>query len=277
MSIRAVVAALSAALSVGAVYAAESPAPALNDPRVRFVDYQPDNVVELHAYYGYVIHLVFDRGETIGKEGVVLGDSGSWEQTHEGNNLWIKPKADDATTNMSVLTDRRSYEFSLHASEPPKKVGPADAAFVVAFRYPDEVAKLSAAAQAEEQERTEIAAQMAAAQNAPAKNYNYYAEGSADIVPNKAWDDGNFTYLRYLGGRDLPAVFLVNSDGSEALVNSHIAGDTIVVHQLAAHFVVRNGGIAACIYNKSYDPSHGGSKTGTITPHVQRGVVGANP
>ena len=255
--------------------AAQLPVPVAAEPRIRLVDYDPDNVVELRAYYGYEIHTVFGEGEVI--QDVVLGDTDAWTEHHHGNHLYFKPVEDDATTNMSVLTNRHSYEFSLAASEPPKHLKPQQAAFVVAYRYPGDDARAKALADSQEQERLDIAAQLAAVRNAHPRNLDYYAEGSADVIPNKAWDDGAFTYLQFLGGREMPAVFVVNADRSESLVNSHMENDTIVVHQLAAHFVLRKGGVVACVYNKRYDPAAGGTHSGTVAPGVIRSVQEGNP
>ena len=44
--------------------------------------------------------------------------------------------------------------------------------------------------------------------------------GSEDIVPTLVFDDGRFTYFRFPGNREVPAVFHVLGDGSETLVNA---------------------------------------------------------
>ncbi len=46
--------------------------------------------------------------------------------------------------------------------------------------------------------------------------------GSQDIVPTLVFDDGRFTYLRFPGNREVPAVFHVLGDGSETLVNARM-------------------------------------------------------
>ncbi|MFX7709184.1 TrbG/VirB9 family P-type conjugative transfer protein, partial [Acinetobacter baumannii] len=50
------------------------------------------------------------------------------------------------------------------------------------------------------------------------KNWSYSVQGSASVTPDAAWDDGKFTYFRFVGTREMPAIFLVNEDGSERLV-----------------------------------------------------------
>ena len=65
-------------------------------------------------------------------ENVAIGDSNAWQVTpnKRANLLFVKPLADRATTNMTVVTDARTYLFQLS----PGSVG--DAPYTVRFRYP---------------------------------------------------------------------------------------------------------------------------------------------
>ena len=57
------------------------------------------------------------------------------------------------------------------------------------------------------------------------------AEGkdSDEIVPTLVFDDGRFTYFRFPGNREVPAVFHVQGDGSEAIANTRMEDDLLVV------------------------------------------------
>src|SRR5690606_39723970 len=76
----------------------------------------------------------FGEGEHI--ENVAIGDSTVWQVTpnRRANLLFIKPLADRATTNMTVVTDRHTYLFDLVAS--PAHKTPL---YVLAFTYPKEL------------------------------------------------------------------------------------------------------------------------------------------
>ena len=75
------------------------------------------------------------------------------------------------------------------------------------------------------------------------------------------WDNGRFTYFRFNNGRTLPVIYRINADGSESLTDSHIEGDTTVVHETAAKFILRSGKSVLGIENRSYNA------TGTFNRH----------
>ena len=107
--------------------------------------------------------------------------------------------------------------------------------------------------------------------------------GSADIVPSLVFDDGRFTYLRFPGNRELPAVFHVLGDGSETLVNTRMEGDLLVVDRVSRRFMLRAGQAVVGIWNDAFDidgrpPIQGttvlgverASRTGTVASKGQR-------
>src|SRR5205085_7069271 len=70
-------------------------------------------------------------------ENVAIGDSTKWQVTpnKRANLLFVKPLADRAVTNMTVVTDRRTYLFDLVASPTAR-----DPLYVLSFKYPAEEA-----------------------------------------------------------------------------------------------------------------------------------------
>src|SRR5690606_3628489 len=81
----------------------------------RLVDrlYNPDEVVRIESKVNVQVTIEFDPDEHI--ENVAIGDSNAWQVTpnKRANLLFVKPLAPTATTNMTVITDRRSYFFDL--------------------------------------------------------------------------------------------------------------------------------------------------------------------
>ena len=110
------------------------------DARVKFIDYNPAEVVGVTAHYGYSTHIEFAPGESILKIG--MGDRQAWDIGKLGNHLFVKPVGDQAGTNMTVLTDKRVYNFELsaHASKRGARPKPNDMFFQVKFRYPEDEA-----------------------------------------------------------------------------------------------------------------------------------------
>lgn len=117
-------------------FALEVPRGGAYDKRVKFISYNHEQVVKLIGHYGYSTDIQFAPGENV--TNIAMGDPDAWEVAPVENHIFIKPTGEQATTNMTVLTDRRVYTFDLSATG--KKTG--DMYFQVNFRYPqDEAAR----------------------------------------------------------------------------------------------------------------------------------------
>lgn len=274
--IRAIsLAVVAAALWVlpASVFALAVPQGGPHDQRVKFIDYNAAEVVKLVGHYGFSTHIQFAVGELV--EQIAMGDKKAWEVAPVDNHLFLKPVGDKATTNMTVVTTRRVYNFELSAHWSRKGHSrPSDMFFQVNFRYPqDEAAKALAEAEARE-----LRERMRRDSEPVPANWNYWAQGSEEVTPNRAFDDSRFTYFKFSNNREMPAVYVVNPDGSESLVNTHIdpeRSDTIVVHKIARQMVLRKGASVACIFNKAFDPEGIGNPAGTTVRGIERVVKGA--
>ncbi len=251
-----------------------SPLPALalaqpeagpKDYRVKYVDYNADEVFRIKAFYQRNLRIELAPGEVV--KDIGIGDPLAWDHVPSDNNIFIKPKREDATTNMSVVTNRHTYEFELHASKPPEKGQYVDLTYAIKFRYPAEQQALTLAQS--KREAAEDMLNMSPEKN-PEANWNYWVQGSESISPDKAFDDKTFTYLTFTHNKTMPAIYAVDEAGSEVLVNTHVEGDVIVVHTVATKLVLRKGELAACVFNKSYDSKGVSNTSGTISPSVKR-------
>ncbi len=251
--------------------ALEIPKGGPHDERIKFVDYNPAEVVGITAHYGFSTHVEFAPGENILKIG--MGDVKAWELGKLGNHLFMKPKGKKAGTNMTVLTDKRVYNFELNAH---KSLGgahpePNDMVFQLKFRYPDE-----AAAHAEKVAQSKALQEKLAQQTTSLpENWNYWVKGSEVLAPNKAYDDRRFTYLTFANNKEMPAIYVENPDGTESLVNTHVEGDVIAVHKIAQKLVLRKGQLVAAVYNRAYDPNGISNPSGTTVPGVKRVIKGS--
>lgn len=83
------------------------------DPRLQSVHYEADKVVKVQGRIGYQSMIEFAPGESI--ENVAVGDSTAWQVTpnKRANLLFLKPLMPKAKTNMTVITDQRTYLFDL--------------------------------------------------------------------------------------------------------------------------------------------------------------------
>jgi type IV secretion system protein VirB9 len=89
---------------------------AQEDPRFVSHEYKANEVVKLHGRLGVQATITFDEGEQI--ENVAVGDSQKWQvaPNKRANLLFVKPLDAAAVTNMTVVTNKRTYLFDLVAS-----------------------------------------------------------------------------------------------------------------------------------------------------------------
>lgn len=265
------------------------------DSRVRVIDYNRMDVVKLSTFYGVSTHVQFADDESI--KDVAVGDDQAWNIVPRGNHLFIKPKARRADTNVTVITDKRVYNFALMVAPRSTKDETAwrdpNLVYGLAFRYPEEEAAKLAEKIAKKEKEAELKRRWDTVKSKFSKvtkegaldfvdqdvtpieqqNYDYWMAGSDEISPTAARDDGRFTYLAFSNNRDMPAVYSVNSSGKEALINTHVEGNTIIVHRVVPSLKLRKGDAVVCIRNNSFDPNGGKDNTaGTISPDIQRVV-----
>lgn len=268
---------MAASAPIGTALALETPVAAPRDSRIRFVQFEPYNVVRIIGTLRSSVQVEFAPDEEIVH--VATGNSIAWEVAPAGSILFLKPREKQAVTNLQVVTARRdgskrSYQFELTVRE--GAVGPgADTYFLVKFRYPGD----------EAEERRRIAAARAEAEKANQadkvlefhgafgpRNWRYSAQGSQVIEPASVYDNGKVTTFAFSGNTQVPAIYIVNADGSENLVPSSTDGDLVMVHAIAAKFVLRRGREVTCIFNEGFVPAGINPGTGTTSPSVQRVV-----
>lgn len=230
-------------------HAAKTPIKGKVDPRIKTVIYSDKDVYVVHSHYGYGTHIRFSPDEHIVH--ITIGDSIAWQVTPEANNLFLKPMEDNADTNLIVLTNKRVYNFELHAQEAENASDPT-LTFQVSFVYPEEalaerLAKLKKMQRHKQQE-------VIPDNNNSAMNWNfdYVKKGSEDIAPIRVFNDEKFTYFQFAENIETPAIFQVAKDKSESLINFHVRGKYIVVERVAEQFILRHGNQATCIFNKGY-------------------------
>jgi type IV secretion system protein VirB9 len=251
--------------------AAESPARSpVIDGRIRDLQYSPDRIYPLQGRVGFQIDLQFEDGEFF--VGMGAGDLAGLSFVAQDNHLFLKPKAARVGTNITVLTNRRQYQFdyaTVPAARAARGGGWVEPVYVLRFHYPPVAAAPPAPAR--------IASQLAAGRSARPRNEDYWYCGAPALMPVSAWDDGAQTTLRFGASAEQPAIFVRNEDGSESLLNYSMHGDQIVVQRLARQLVLRRGKLHGCVVNKGYAGSGGRLPSGTVAPDVERAVTGAAP
>ncbi len=238
--------------------------PAAANPRVRLVRYRLNRVYALRGRVGYEIDLQFAPGEHF--VGLGVGDANGITVAAAGDNLFIKPRATRVATDLTVLTNRRTYLFDYRVRPPSAGDRAQPAIYAVRFEYPQARRRRGAAAR----NRQRIAHALAAAERPAVRNEDYWYCGAHSIEPSAAWDDGVETHLVFPPAAQLPAVFVLHADGSESLVDFNMRGDQMVIHQVARRFVLKRGRLRGRIVNRGFMDSQRRLASETISPRVWR-------
>jgi type IV secretion system protein VirB9 len=259
---------LVVALTLGCPFARayDMPLPS-SDSRVREVPYRQDEVVRIDAQRGFATHIALDSHEQILI--VAPGDRDGWQVVaNKGDHdVYLKPQLAAHDTNLEIRTDRRSYSFDLIVLPLKTRFGSGREMYRVTFTYPDDV-----------EAKTQLDAQQAVldarlAQASVVRNAQYSMQvmpHSEDIAPSAAWDNGRFTYIRIPNNRRIPAIFRVAEDDTESVVDEHMEGDLMVVHEVAQRFVLRLGDEVVGLWNDAYDMDGVPPSDGTTVSGVKR-------
>ena len=281
----------AAALVPAVAWPAGDAAP--GDPRLREVTYDAKAVVTVPVKRGVVTLVVLDPEEAIAEVAAGLGGDCSKAEAAwciaaqpGGRHLFVKPKSTaNAANTLAVVTDRHTHSFRfvvLADSDPRSPVY----RLVVKAPRPTVVARtalrdglalqalpLLPPAPPPPSPQQVIAERLQA--KAQVLNTSYsIAEGtgSEDIVPAMVFDDGRFTYFRFPGNREVPAVFHVLGDGSETLVNARMEDDLLVVDRVSRRLMLRAGPAVVGVWNEAFDLDGVPPGGGTTVPGVQRAL-----
>jgi len=238
-----------------------------SDSRIRVTPYSGDRIYRLVGYVGYQIDLEFEADESF--VGLGAGDIEGVAFASQANHLFLKPKAPKVNTNLTVLTNRREYQFDYTARPDRPDSHEPDVTYVLRFIYPKPPAAVDPAA------KIQRALDNAAATRP--RNFDYWYCGFPSLRPIAASDDGVHTRLRFAPHAELPAIFVRNDDGTESLLNFNVEDGDVVIHRVAQRFVLRRGILRGCVVNKSFNGGGERLDSGTVSPEVVRVTPGSHP
>ena len=198
-----------------------------------------DNALyRLYAAPGQVTDIALEPGETLSAISAgdtvrwAVGDTASGAGTSRQVHVMVKPFAAGLTTNLVILTDKRTYHLELASTE-------HTAMAALSWSYPQEAL---------------IAAKAAAEQGPPTIDrglqvddlkFRYAISGdSPPWKPVRVFDDGRKVYIQFPDGIDrgeAPPLFVVGQDGQSELVNYRMRGNFYVVDRLFSKAELRLG------------------------------------
>lgn len=271
MRARLLPAALLLALAAGA-HAAQLPEAGKKDARIRFATYDPYDVVTIYTRVGLETHIVLDPAERI--VDITGGDVDAWgvATRFDRNGVFLKPAGQMPDANLHIVTNKRTYSLDLKLADQRRK----EVAFMtVYFRYPE----AARAADAGAKEAAQVRALLDAGAGAASANRRYTVQGSSDLAPVEAWDDGRTTFLRFRARAGIPAIYSTRDgdDALEQIENVNTRDDVVQVQGVRRKLVLRIGRQVACVFNEGFDSGAARAPTNTASPKVKRTLKGATP
>lgn len=251
-------------------FALDTPTVSKLDRRLYTTAYEENQVYPIYAVNGLVTSIVFAEDEKV--DAHTSGFSTAWEFAARGNHFFLKPRAKEGSTNLVVVTNKRTYHFDLRLGWNRKT-----ATYELAFTYPEEEAarRAAAAEKAEVKDRLNTSAVgPESASKATFSNRRYTmnfgaAKSSKRIAPVEAFDDGRFTYLCFAGQNDFPAAYRV-IDKTETLLNSHVEGNWLVIHGVYETLHLRAGQAVVGLYNEDFTGAGADVSDAVSVPGLRR-------
>ncbi|MDO8280824.1 MAG: TrbG/VirB9 family P-type conjugative transfer protein [Burkholderiaceae bacterium] len=220
--------------------------PLPGDTRLVQFEYDSDNTFLILSRPKSLTHIEFGMDERI--QTVAGGDTKHWELTPTQNrrHLFVKPIYEQMETSMTVITDKRTYQFVLRSTGPGAKWYQR-----VTWRYgqtmlldmreaEEKAAEAEKAARVAEKERQEQT--LAIGVNPKDLRFDYTVEGNAAFRPVSLFDDGKFTWIRMPSRLvELPALFGVTETGETSIVNYVVQGDYMLAQRVMERGVLKLG------------------------------------
>jgi len=215
-----------------------------SDNRIRTLTYDPNEIVRIVGRAGIQSTIEFAPDERI--ENVAVGDSSAWQITpnRRASLLFVKPLTSHSRTNMTVVTDRRTYMFDLVAGDKS-----AAALYALKFSYPN--AKVAEPVSKPVQQFASSPAATTPPQaiaTAERLHFDWKSKGYGKLLPAKVFDDGSSLYLSWTRETPLPAILTISDDHKEGPVNFRMSGEYIVVTPVPANLVLRYGKRSASLW-----------------------------
>jgi len=247
----------------GGVLAETAPEPGLKDSRIRVAPYSAEEVYRLSGFVGYQTDLQFEAGETF--VGLGAGDIEAISFVAQDNHLFLKPTAAKVVTNLTILTTRRTYQVDYSASTAHPDAT-EDVTYALRFTSPPTPGDSGAEA-----------SRALSVELPRARNFDYWFCGDPTLKPEAASDDGVHTRLKFPARAEQPAIFVLNEDGSESLLNFSMDQGDVILHRVARRLILRRGHLEGCVVNKGFIGTGDRLRSNTISEDVERTTPGARP
>ncbi len=237
------------------------------DARIRSLLYVPGQVVRLHGWVGYHIDIVFEPGEAL----VTVG-GGDLEALTYGavdNHFFLKPRAARVKTNLTVVTNRRTYVLDYTVSAGVPDVHSDDIVYSLRFTYPPPGVGPSNAQR--------IAEDFAAAPEHAVRNVDYWFCGEPGLQPSPP---PTTAFTRDCALVNVPRSRRSFSDPTMAWNRSSISASMRVTSSFIARRAASSSDAASSwAASSTRDTAEPGSDLSPVpvSPHVRRETQAVRP
>lgn len=206
-----------------------------SDLRIRTLRYDAEQIVRVSGRPGIQSTIEFGPDERI--ENIAVGDSAAWQVTpnRRASVIFLKPLVASSRSNMTVVTDRRTYMFDLVTS--PRGAPPL---YALKFSYAEGEIRTADTQPLPEKPSTVAVAPVAVAPVRPDQfNFAWTSKGAANLLPDRVFDDGSALYLAWRPNVPLPAIMTLSEDRKEETLNYRVDGAYIVISPVPSNIVLR--------------------------------------
>ena len=210
------------------------------DHRITHFHYVENQVYRIPVGERLITYVHFPQGETVRSIGA--GDTESFQITRlqEGRVIAFKPEILNSDSNLTVLTNRGTYNFYLVPAEntAERKRVPFRVTFYSKNNRSGTTTRRGTVARSEPKPTGRFV------------NQNYSRSGKAEFAPTAVWDDGVHTYMQIPQDAELPGIFRVLPDGRELMVNTTVKERGIIqVQGLSDLWSLRIEDTSICVRN----------------------------
>jgi type IV secretion system protein VirB9 len=211
------------------------------DSRIKTLVYSENEVFRVVIHVGYQTVIEFAKNENI--QTMSVGNNYAWQLNPLDNRLFIKPLEENILTNMTIITNYRTYQLELQ-SKSSSLARDDELAYVVRFFYPD-----TDSDSIEPDLKLSIPNDLL--QIEKPFNYNYTLTGPDSIAPIEVFDDGLGTFFKFDDKKtSTPPRFQVK-DGKQLIdLMPVIQGKYIYINVISKEFVVSNKKQTVNVYNE---------------------------
>ena len=254
-------------------FVASSKTPMPTDSRIKTFVYNPNEIFQVKFMVGYQSIIELQEGEQV--ELISFGDAGPWTTRIIGRRLFLKVSDPGVKTNMTIITDRRTYLLEIMSNDEEDEIDDRTT-YILRFFYPDinvdvppttkriahitlnkKVYNMASARKGEDgiTQDTDITTAEGLVANAGAMNTNYtYGGDGKGITPLAVFDDGKKTYFKFADNNKvvpLISALATNREYAEIPLRVKRSGEYVYVETIEEQFTLRKGKELICIFNEA--------------------------